>query len=181
MKILSESDDSILWLLEWNESVRQNLQSEAKKRGINPERLIFALITNDRMQILSRYRIADLFLDTMKQDANDVTTEALLAGLPILSLFGHTMANRMTASKLSMLDLHTLICATEEEYCERAYYLATHPEYLEILKRKVQRNVLTKPIFNTQLTVLNLEKAYHQCWERYFLGEMPEAFQVVEE
>lgn len=91
------------------------------------------------------------------------------------------MATRMTAGKLSALEFPTLICSTEEEYLERACYLATHPEYLGILKRKVQRHVLTKPLFNTLQTVLNLEKAYHEVWGQYFREEPIKSFQIEED
>ena len=181
MKILQRVPGSVLWLIEWDEDIRQNLRKEAYDFDINPRRLIFASVVEDQEQHLARYRLADLFLDTFTLNTCEATSDALWSGLPVLSLFGETMANRMTAGKLSALEFPTLICSTEEEYLERACYLATHPEYLGILKRKVQRNVLTKPLFNTQLTVLNLEKAYHEMWDRYFAGESPASFQIEEE
>lgn len=181
MDILQRVPDSVLWLLEWDEEISRHLRNEAYDLGINPRRLIFATLIENREEHLARYRLADLFLDTSMLNACEATSDALWAGLPVLSLFGHMMANRMTASKLSILEFPTLICSSEEEYIERACYLATHPEYLGILKRKVQRNVLTKPLFNTQLTVLNLERAYHQIWDRYFTGKSPVNFQIEEE
>jgi predicted O-linked N-acetylglucosamine transferase (SPINDLY family) len=181
MKILQRVPGSVLWLIERDEGIRENLRKEAYDFDINPRRLIFAPVIQDQEQHLARYRLADLFLDTFTINACEATSDALWSGLPVLSLFGETMANRMTAGKLSALEFPTLICSTEEEYLERACYLATHPEYLGILKRKVQRNVLTKPLFNTQLTVLNLEKAYREMWDRYFQGEAIESFQIEEE
>jgi len=181
MKVLQRVPDSVLWLVEWDEGIRENLRKEAYDFDINSRRLIFAPVIQDQEQHLARYRLADLFLDTFTLNSCEATSDALWSGLPVLSLFGETMANRMTAGKLSALEFPTLICSTEEEYLERACYLATHPEYLGILKRKVQRNVLTKPLFNTQLTVLNLEKAYHEMWDRYFAGENLASFQVKEE
>ena len=181
MDILHRVPGSVLWLLEWKEDICRNLRNVAYDFGINPGRLVFAQPIANREEHLARYRLADLFLDTFTLNACEATSDALWVGLPVLSLFGKTMANRTTASKLTILEFPTLICSTEEEYLERACYLATHPEYLGILKRKVQRNVLTKPLFNTQLTVLNLEKAYHQIWDRYFRGEAIESFEVEEE
>ncbi len=180
MKILQRVPDSVIWLIEWNEDIRQNLRGEAYDFDINPRRLIFAPVVDNKEQHLARYRLANLFLDTFTLNACEATSDALWSGLPVLTLFGETMANRMTAGKLSILEFPTLICSTEEEYFERACYLATHPEYLGILKRKVQRHVLTKPLFNTQLTVLNLEKAYHKMWDRYFRGEAIESFHITE-
>ena len=181
MKILQRVPGSVLWLLEWDEEIRRNLRNEAYDSGINPSRIIFAEMIEDHEEHIGRYRLADLFLDTFSLNACKAGSDALWAGLPVLSLFGESMATRMTASKLSALEFPTLICSTEEEYLERACYLATHPEYLGILKRKVQRHVLTKPLFNTQLTVLNLEKAYHEIWDRYFRDEAFESFYVEED
>ncbi|MFK8068092.1 MAG: tetratricopeptide repeat protein [Gammaproteobacteria bacterium] len=181
MQLLKRIEGSVIWLIEWDQHVSLNLRREAEKFEINPERLVFAPNIIDREMRLSRFQLADLFLDTVKSDAHEITTEALQAGLPVLSLFGKTMESRMTASKLSMLEFPTLICSTKEEYCERAHYLGTHPEYLDILRRKVQRNMLIKPVFNSQLLVLNLEKVYQECWDRYFKGEEIEAFQIEED
>ncbi len=181
MQLLKRIENSVIWLIEWDQNVSRNLRREAEKFEISPDRLVFTQNVDDRELRLSHFQLADLFLDTIKSDANEITTEALKAGLPVLSIFGSTMESRMTASKLSMLEFPTLICSTREEYCERAHYLATHPEYLKILRRKVQRNMLIKPVFNSQLTVLNLEKAYQKCWDIYFKGEEIETFKIEED
>ncbi len=181
LKVLECVLDSVLWLQDWGDEYRQNLQGEALEYGLNPSRLIFAPILGEKKEELARYKAADLFLDTFTINGSETVSDALWSGLPVLSLFGETMASRMTASKLSVLDFPTLICSTEEEYIERAYYLATHPEYLGIMKRKVQRHVLTKPLFKPQQTVLNLEKAFHEIWECYLQGKAPESFTIEEE
>lgn len=180
MQILQRVPESVLWLLEWNETIRANLHNRAYESGINPGRLIFAAKMANQAEQLARLRLADLFLDTFLANSN-FTSDALWAGLPVLTLFGQSMATRMTASKLTAMQLSNLICNSLEEYQERACYLATHPEYLAILKRKVQRHVLSKPLFNTQQTVIYLEAAYHEMWERYFADVPLAGFGIPEE
>ncbi len=181
MKILHAVPDSVLWLLEQDEAMPRNLRNEAYDLGIDPKRLVFASPVEDREEHLARYRLANLFLDTFTINSCTSTSDALWAGLPVLTLFSETMGTRMTAGKLSALEFPTLICSSREEYFERACYLATHPEYLGILKRKVQRHVLTKPLFDTQRTILNLEKAYLEIWNRYFRGDQPDHIIISED
>lgn len=180
MQILQRVPDSVLWLLEWNDDIHRNLLNEAYESGINPRRLIFAAKMSNQAEHLARLRLADLFLDTFIVNSNS-TSDALWAGLPVLTLCGQTMATRMTASKLTAMELPTLICNSVQEYQERACYLATHPEYLGILRRKVQRHVLSKPLFNTQQTVIYLEAAYHEMWDRYFADAPLAGFSISEE
>lgn len=181
MEILQRVKDSVLWLSRYSIDMRRNLRNAAYGHGINPTRLIFSPPMERGEQAMAYYRLADLFLDTYMLNDYQTTSDALWTGLPVVTLFGETMGTRMTASKLSALEFTNLICADMEEYKERACHLATHPEYLAILKRKLERHVLTKPLFNTQSTVLHLEEAYREIWRRYLRGETLSDFSVVKE
>lgn len=181
MNILERVEGSVLWVQDWGDEFRQNLRKEAFDHEIGLARLIFAPRTNERKEMLAQFSLVDIYLDTFTINDHDSVNDALWSGIPVLNLFKLSMASRMTASKLSVLDFPTLICSTEEEYIERAIYLATHAEYLGILKRKVERHVLSKPLFKTQQTVLNIEKAYQYVWQQYIRGNVPVAHTVEEE
>jgi hypothetical protein len=109
MRLLHEVEGSTLWLLRDNEGAERNLGKEAQQRGIEPSRLVFA----GRMQSadhLARHRLADLFLDTLPCNAHTTASDALWAGLPVLTCLGEAFPGRVAASLLhgaGMADLVT--------------------------------------------------------------------------
>ena len=123
MRLLQQVDGSVLWLFEDNPSAGRNLRAEALKRGIAGERLVFA----PRMNLpehLARHRLADLFLDTLPYNAHTTASDALWAGLPVLTRLGDTFAGRVAASLLGAAGLPELITSTPEAYEELALRLA---------------------------------------------------------
>ncbi|QWD72536.1 tetratricopeptide repeat protein [Polynucleobacter sp. UB-Raua-W9] len=165
-RILSQVPGSVLWLLEDNPSAKNNLMAELEKRDIASDRLIFAgrLQTSEH---LARHAAADLFLDTWPYNAHTTASDALWAGLPVLTRMGQTFASRVAASLLNAIDLPELITSTSEEYEALAVKLATHPEKLQEFKERLKLNRLTKPLFNTELYTKHLETAYLKMYERY--------------
>lgn len=177
MQIMREIPSSVLWLIEWNDGCRQNLQNEAYEYGVNPRRLIFAAPEHDAQAHVSRLQAADLFLDT--EIANSLMTrDALWAGVPVITIAGKTMAQRLTASQLEALDFASMICETRNDYVQRACRLLSQPAFLQITRRKLQRHVINKPLFHTQQTVLNLEAAYEQIWQQFQKGLPPQAMVI---
>ncbi|MGB0703439.1 MAG: hypothetical protein ACPGOW_01350, partial [Paracoccaceae bacterium] len=84
MRVLSQIEGSVLWLLEANKWVSQNLRSAAQARGIDPSRLIFApKLAHD--EHLARHSCADLFIDTFNVNAHTTASDALWAGLPLVT------------------------------------------------------------------------------------------------
>jgi len=172
MGILKKVEDSVLWLLEDNAIAAKNLRQEAAVRGVNPERLIFA----GRLppaEHLARHRLADLSLDTLPVNAHTTGSDALWAGLPILTLIGDTFAGRVGASLLNAVGLPELVVSTPQEYEELAVDLAANPEKLAAMKQKLSGNRLTKPLFNTQMYTRHIEQAYLAMFERYQTGLAP--------
>ena len=173
MRILKQVEDSVLWLLEDNATAASNLRKEAVARGINSDRLIFA----KRMpspEHLARHRLADLFLDTLPYNAHATATDALWVGLPVLTCLGETFAGRVAASLLNAIRLPELITTTLEAYEHMAIDLATHPEKLAIIKRKLAENRLTTPLFDTKLFTKHIEAAYTAMYERHKAGLAPD-------
>jgi predicted O-linked N-acetylglucosamine transferase (SPINDLY family) len=177
MRLLGKVEGSILWLIQDNAAVAGYLRREAKRRGIAPERLVFA----PRVRVgehLARHRLADLFLDTLPYNAHTTASDALWAGLPVLTCMGSAFPGRVAASLLYATDLPELVTRTLEEYEALALRLATNPSMLSELKSKVVRNRATSRLFDTDTFRRHIESAYVTMWERVQRGEPPAAFAV---
>lgn len=173
MNILKKVDNSVLWLFEDNAVAATNLSKEAERRGIDASRLIFAkrMMNADH---LARHKAADLFLDTFIYNAHTTASDALWAGLPVLTVKGNTFASRVAASLLNAIDLPELITDSHEHYESLAVELATNPEKLYAIKTRLEKNRLTTPLFNTALFVQHIEAAYTQMYDRYQENLPPE-------
>jgi protein O-GlcNAc transferase len=174
MRLLRQLDNSVLWLSSTNETAIRNLRCEAQNRGVDPSRLVFAQRLPLNEDHLARHELADLFLDTLPYNAHTSASDALWAGLPVLSRLGQTFAGRVAASLLNAIDLPELITATPEAYEQMAIDLATHPEKLAIIKRKLAGNRLAAPLFNTKLYTRHIEAAYIAMHERHQAGLPPD-------
>jgi predicted O-linked N-acetylglucosamine transferase (SPINDLY family) len=166
VRILKAVEDSVLWLLEDNPASVFNLRKEAQTKGIDPNRLVFA----KRMKLpehLARHCAADLFIDTFPYTAHTTASDALWAGLPVLTCTGESFASRVAASLLNAIELPELITTTQEQYEATAIELATNPEKLKAIKYKLERNRLTTALFDTPRFTKHIEAAYKQMYERY--------------
>ena len=172
MRLLDRVEGSVLWLLKSNEWAQENLLKEASARGIDPQRLVFAdKVSHD--VYLARFRQADLYLDTFVYNAGATASNALWAGLPVLTKRGEGYTARMAGSLLSSLGVEELITETEESYEALALALAEDPVRLETLRAKVCAQRETSPLFKTALFTRHLERGYEQAYERYFSGQTP--------
>jgi predicted O-linked N-acetylglucosamine transferase (SPINDLY family) len=177
MRLLDKVTGSVLWLYESNAAAMRNLKKEAADRGIAPERLVFA----PKIKIedyLARHRLADLALDTLPYNGHGTTSDALWAGLPVLTCLGTTFAGRVAASVLNAIGLPELITHSLEEYEALALELATNGKRLADIKSKLARNRGTYPLFDTDRFRRHIEAAYTTMWERHQRGEPPASFAV---
>lgn len=177
MRLLKTVDGSVLWLFQGNPIATKNLRKEAEIRGIDPTRLVFA----PRMKLeehLARHRVADLFIDTLPCNAHTTASDALWAGLPVLTQMGQSFAARVAASLLNAMDLPELITKTPEEYEARAIELANDPLQLNVLKTKLDQNRETSPLFNGQIFARHIEAAYTEIHRRHLNGEKPGHIEV---
>lgn len=177
--ILKAAGDSVLWLLQDNAVAASNLRCEAQARGLEANRLIFAERIASSAH-LARHRLADLFLDTLPYNAHTTASDALWAGLPVLTQVGTTFPGRVAASLLNAAGLPELITATAEDYVRTAIDLAADPARLAAVKDKLQRNRLTAPLFDTALFTRHLEDAYWQMHRRYLAGLAPDHLEVAD-
>jgi predicted O-linked N-acetylglucosamine transferase (SPINDLY family) len=173
MKILGNVKGSILFLYAENKWAEENLRKHAESKDINSARLIFGgHLPND--EYLARYRVCDLFLDTFPYNAGTTASDALWAGLPVLTMTGNSFASRIAASLLSAIGLPELITTSQAEYESMAIELAQNPQKLAFIKQKLANNRLTTPLFDTPLFTKNLEAAYIKMHERYRTGLKPD-------
>jgi len=177
MRLLKAVPASVLWLIEANPLVKENLQREAMDRGVTAERLVFA----PRMAMpdyLAGLRLADLFLDTLPYNAGATANDALWVGLPVLTCTGKTYVGRMAGALLTAIGVPELITTSLEEYEALALRLATEPSLLVRLRQKLARNRSTMPLFDIAGFTRDLEAVYTRMWEIWRSGRPPVAFSV---
>jgi len=146
-------------------------------RGVDPDRLIFAPIV-PAAEHLERHRHADLFLDTLPCNAHTTASDALWAGLPVLTRSGNTFAGRVAASLLTAAGLVDLITESPEEYEHAALALARDPQRLIALRQKLQNERQTCALFDLPKLTGNIEAAYARMWQTWLSGERPAAFSI---
>ena len=173
MRILTAVEDSVLWLFEDNSTAVSNLRKEAESRGISGGRLVFGKGMNLEDH-LARHRMADLFIDTAPYNAHTTASDALWAGLPVLTCMGKSFASRVAGSLLTAIELPELITHSQEDYEAKAIELATNPAMLQELKSKLEKNRLTTPLFNSKLFAKHIESAYEAIYARSQAGLLPE-------
>jgi predicted O-linked N-acetylglucosamine transferase (SPINDLY family) len=160
MRILHAVDDSVLWLLEDNPAATANLGAAAVAHGVARERLRFA----PRVRLdehLARHALADLFLDTLPYNAHTTASDALWAGLPVLTCRGSTFPGRVGASLLAALGLdNELVTADMPGYEARAIALARDPEALARIRGTLAARRVDAPLFDTPRYARDLERAY---------------------
>jgi predicted O-linked N-acetylglucosamine transferase (SPINDLY family) len=178
MRILRQVEDSVLFLLADNVTAQRNLIKEAVKKGVAADRLVFG----QRLPVpeyLARYLTADLYLDTLPYNAGTTASDALWAGLPVLTRMGESFAARVAASLLNDIGLPELVTSTQEQYEAAAIELASNPSRLAEIKDRLHRNRLEMPLFDTEGFTRHLENAYTQIYERYQADLSPEHIYVV--
>ena len=179
MTILRRVGKSVLWLQGGNDLARQNLNRRAYRRGVDPDRLIHAptLPLSDH---LARLKLAHLVLDTRLYNGGATTSNALWAGVPVITIPGGDFVSRMSASALSAMGLTDLICSDVDAYVRLAVELAGNRNRLAAVRRRVETNRHTTPFFDTQRFVRNLEQAYRCMWDIFQEGKQPQPIRVRE-
>jgi predicted O-linked N-acetylglucosamine transferase (SPINDLY family) len=177
MRLLLAVPDSVLWLKQGHARAMANLKAAAQTRGVSGDRLVFA--KGAALDVhLARHALADLFLDTQPYNAHATASDALWAGLPVLTCLGQGFAGRVAASQLRAIGLPELATANLEEYEALALRLARDPVLLSSWRDRLAANRATGALFDTDRFRRNLEAAYQEMWRRR--GEAPRGFRVGE-
>ena len=177
MRLLARVQGSVLWLFEANRWMEDNLRAEARKRGIDPARLIFA----GRMphaEHLARLKQADLFLDCFTCNAHATASDALWAGVPVLTVPGQGFAARVGASVVHGIGLPELTAATREDYERIALDLATDSTRMTAIKARLAANRSTTPLFDSGRFTRHIEAGFEAAYDRYWNGLEPDHIAV---
>jgi len=176
-RILQQVEGSVLWLLADNPAGVANLIAQAKLRGISPERLVFAPRIPLDMH-LARHLLADVFLDTLPCNAHTTASDALWAGLPVLTCMGEAFASRVAASLLQAVDMPELICESVQDLESLAIGLARNPVLLTDLKIKLRQQLSGSTLFDTPQYTKHLESAFKHMYAQNQAGQAPDHFGV---
>jgi len=175
MRLLLEVEGSVLWLLADDTTMRRHLAAEAEARGVSSARLLFA----DRLpraQHLARLALADCFLDTLPCNAHTTASDALWAGVPLVTCMGRSFAARVAGSMLTAIGMEELIARDPADYEAMALNLARSPERLNALRGKLAEN--RPALFDMRRLARNVESAYETMWKRHIDGLPPADFDV---
>jgi predicted O-linked N-acetylglucosamine transferase (SPINDLY family) len=177
MKILIKTKNTILCLLENNQISKRNLLNEAKKRGVNSDRIIFSPYYNYEIHT-SRYGLCNLFLDTFPYTSHTVAREALANNLPLLSMTGKSFQSRVSSSLLKNLGLTELIVNDINDYEKNAIMIANNDEIYDKIKKKLVTSQKNETFSNSKNFCKNLENAYKNIYKRYLNNLKPSNFYV---
>jgi predicted O-linked N-acetylglucosamine transferase (SPINDLY family) len=177
MRLLTRVGGSVLWLLRPTAEVAVNLRREAAAHGVDPARLVFATPLPPAVH-LARLRLADLFLDTFHYNAHTTASDALWAGLPVVTKAGRQFAARVGASLLHAAGLPDLVTTSAEDYAKLALDLAIKPAKLAAVRDRLAENRLNCPLFDTLMHTQKLEAAYIAAHQRHLEGLAPEKIDI---
>jgi predicted O-linked N-acetylglucosamine transferase (SPINDLY family) len=177
IRLLKACPNSLLWLYYINDSAQANLQQELISHGVDPSRVILAPFV-EQPDHLARLRLADLFLDTLPYNAHTTASDALWAGVPVLTCLGPTFAGRVAGSLLQAVGLPELITNSPEEYETLARTLAGDPALLRPLRERLAQNRLSYPLFDTARLTRHIEAAYATMTDTWQRGEPAKSFSV---
>jgi predicted O-linked N-acetylglucosamine transferase (SPINDLY family) len=156
MQILLATENSVLWLLEENLFVKQNLINRALSYGVDVQRIVFAKQI-EPTHYLARFDCADLFLDTSPYNAGITATDAIWMGVPTLTCPGNTFVSRMAADLMHNLQLDEFICKDWDEYMQKAVqYCQTRSARSRVDIDRIRAHA----IFDSKQFVVNLEAQY---------------------
>jgi protein O-GlcNAc transferase len=178
MRLLADVDGSVLWLSNFDPVTNNNLRAAARAAGVDPARIVFA----PRKQVLAdhfaRHRLAGLFLDTPGYNAHTTASDALWAGLPVLTCIGTMFPGRVAASLLHAVGLPDLVTDSLDSYAALALKLARDPPLLAGIRQRLAQNRSTYPLFDTHRFARHIEQAYVTMLENHRRGDAPRSFSV---
>ena len=178
LKALRELPGSVLWVREPVPLARDFLRQTMRDHGVAPERLIFARRAEHMEHHLARLALADLGLDTRIYNGHSMTADTLWAGVPVLTLRGEHFASRVAESLLRAVGLEELVAATPEALLERILFLGRDRAKRQALRRKLARNRVRWPLFDTERLTRHVERAYTMMAQRASEGLAPDHMDV---
>ena len=171
-RLLIEAPDSVLWLTHPGDTAARGLQTEMQRRGVSPERLIFALRVEAHSDHIARLQLADLALDTFPYNSHSTGVDALWAGVPMVTCLGGAFSSRVGASIVTAAGLPDLVTATPEAYLALALELYRSPEKLASIRRRLNQDKMSLPLFDMKGYTASLEALYFAMWKNFVDGDV---------
>ena len=174
MNLLKEVPDSVLWFYVSKAEIRDVIRKEAEKRGVDGDRII----PTGRMppeRHLARLKYADLFLDTFNVNAHTTASDALWAGLPLVTKTGDQFAARVAGSILTAAGLEDLVTVSEKKYHDVALRVAQDPEYFADIKTRLAAARTSAPLFDTKGYTRDFERLLEKAFQNYQAGNAPKS------
>lgn len=170
---MREIPHAVLWLKETNGQLRHNVLAEAAQRGIAPERIVFAQnVAFDTH--FSRLALADVFVDTWPYNAHTTASDALWAGVPVVTLYQNSFASRVAASVLNAAGVAELAAEDAAQYERIIVTLAHDPALLQTYRQHLVTQRMSLPLFDSARYVGELEALFARMTERFRAGERPD-------
>jgi predicted O-linked N-acetylglucosamine transferase (SPINDLY family) len=173
MEVLRAVVPSVLWLPENPPGVMAAIRREAGRRGVAPDRLVFAPRVPDIALHLGRLGHADLALDCFPYGSHTTANDALWAGVPLIALAGETYASRCSASILTAAGLGDLVTTSLPAYRDIVLRYATDRSARAALRQRV-RDARQSPLFDSRQFTRDLEAAFEIADARRRAGSPPD-------
>jgi protein O-GlcNAc transferase len=177
MRFMRKTPDAVLWLQSGTKGAEENLRREAEARGVSADRLVFAGVIPHTSH-LARLHLADIALDAFYHSGGVTTTDAIWAGLPVLTVSGPTPSAQTGVSVLQAAELPEMITWSLEEYEKRLHQLSDNRQELIAIREKMIQSRDKVPLFNSQRLARHLELGYRMMWEQHEAGLPPESFDI---
>ncbi|HYA65145.1 MAG TPA: tetratricopeptide repeat protein [Burkholderiaceae bacterium] len=172
-RLLHRVDGSVLWLYEANDQAKRNLVLQAQRRGIASQRLVWAPHVPLEAH-LARLQLADLALDTLPVNAHTTASDALWAGVPMVTTAGESFASRVASSVLHAAELPDLVACDADAYERIALDLALQPARLWEIRQRVAANRDRCALFDSQSYTRELEALYERMLAAWTRGAPPD-------
>jgi protein O-GlcNAc transferase len=181
MRILRQVEESVLWLMDGTDTTRKNLRAEAKIRGVDPARILFAERLPHEDHAV-RLGLVDLALDTFVHAGGVTTTDALCTGLPVLVMQDKATLDTTGISLVRAAGLPELMTNSESSYIRRAVDLARNPGELSSIRNKLEEAIdRPAPLFDNYRLTRDLEKSFEQMWSCYQSQTPPKNIVITDE
>jgi predicted O-linked N-acetylglucosamine transferase (SPINDLY family) len=177
LRILDQAPDSVLWMLKSTEQAQANLLDYIKASGMDPSRVVFAPMLMEADH-LKRFVHADLFMDSFPCNAHTTASDALWAGVPLITRSGETFASRVAGSILHAVGLEELIVESEADYEALALRIYRDRAYHRQLKQRVRDGVEHGALYDAEKYTRAFEQALVEVYERHHRGEAPQDLEV---
>ena len=150
IRILKEKTNSILYIKSSIPHNLDNLKNILKEHGVFEQVKFFNRLEYDRKDHLNFYKEIDLALDTFPYNGVTTTFESLWMNVPVLTIKGFNFNSRCGESIMRNANLDYLISSNEKNYVNKALYLSNNIEFLIDIKKKIAKEILSSPLYDTK-------------------------------